>query len=620
MAVRHFFHNRRLRGSNEDLNTLVKSIIVECTSYDGSWKRLRPPIHLFDPFVYLDKALYESLGYHQIHNSASKGDIRDVRNLIWRGIPVDTRDAYGNTPFQIALANGHYDLMHELLELGANVNVQDDEGLTALHFAVLTGDLTKVWELLNLGSDTNIQDYERAETPLNRLAYWAVGKHEEAFICQGLISSGANLEIPDIDGRTPLINATRNPYGCFLFTVLHAAGAQTDVVDIRGMTILHHAAIRGAKDIVHFPEGYLDEKKFQALRTAKITMNPSQGDFYGLTAFKYMHMLRGELILCPSSHAHEAYSYMEAEFAGVIQTVSQRRKTLLDSIYHKHPTFATREADSTVLPSMVAEITQETARLVIAQLALVLLECESLKSVLETTLTDCLIGFRRFRAHIYQRLEAFSQRLMLEAKTLTQDFIARSFQMNIRAICMVLELEMRKRVGHERDFLDFVDVADDSDQGQHPDGLSLNKPTGFHFRMNLDRVFKSKKCRKFVLYSAAMKIMVEDLHSSLNTPFLDAAMRLASKVVKTCLFDTHDLERRMRSIISELDHTKPKDLALDYTMAPGWSDIAKIWVEKRSNMVWDWSPFDQPLCELGRNYARMYWICVSIFVQQRPSP
>lgn len=66
--------------------------------------------------------------------AARRGDEYEVNELLEEADPpvdVDARDENDWTSLMWAAANGHYDVMNQLLESGADVDVQDANGATA---------------------------------------------------------------------------------------------------------------------------------------------------------------------------------------------------------------------------------------------------------------------------------------------------------------------------------------------------------------------------------------------------------------------------------------------------------------------------------------------------------
>jgi ankyrin repeat protein len=84
----------------------------------------------------------------EIHHLAKVGDAKEMKTLLERS-PwlVNSKDAYGWTPLQIAALMGHKQVVKLLIESGAHVNEADRYGFTALHLAALRKN-NEIYELL----------------------------------------------------------------------------------------------------------------------------------------------------------------------------------------------------------------------------------------------------------------------------------------------------------------------------------------------------------------------------------------------------------------------------------------------------------------------------------------
>jgi ankyrin repeat protein len=70
--------------------------------------------------------------------AAAKGDTKTVKDLLDKGVNVNTRDSNGNTtPLGHAVWGGHVDTARLLIERGADVNAKTNEGHSVLTFATM---------------------------------------------------------------------------------------------------------------------------------------------------------------------------------------------------------------------------------------------------------------------------------------------------------------------------------------------------------------------------------------------------------------------------------------------------------------------------------------------------
>ncbi|KAI9882080.1 MAG: hypothetical protein M1823_006177 [Watsoniomyces obsoletus] len=96
--------------------------------------------------------------------AATYGNIVMVRALLDQGVPVGFMNLRGNA-MQLALENGHPDVVRLLLERGADANERDTNESTPLHAAIFQGSLANVRLLIQHGADVEKGDYRRG-TPL----------------------------------------------------------------------------------------------------------------------------------------------------------------------------------------------------------------------------------------------------------------------------------------------------------------------------------------------------------------------------------------------------------------------------------------------------------------------
>jgi len=208
-----------------------------------------------------------------------------VQLLVDRGADVNAIGEYGDTPLHVAVRAGHRPAAELLLTKGADVNVQnrgisirwrhkkETAGQTPLLLALRTNRVDIVNLLIAEGAETNVQDdagesplllafqraYGRASVPLRarygytlseaeRTALTAALHDSRRDIIRRLLNRGANVNLKDKEGSTPLHYAARQPDE-ELADLLLANGADPNALDASGKTPLHHAA-REDSDIV----------------------------------------------------------------------------------------------------------------------------------------------------------------------------------------------------------------------------------------------------------------------------------------------------------------------------------------------------------------------------------
>lgn len=143
--------------------------------------------------------------------STQLNKVEMAKALIKSGADVNAKDAKQDTPYLFAGAEGRNEILKLTLENGADLKSTNRYGGTALIPAAEKGHLETVQILLKTKIDVN---------HINRLGWTALleavilsdgGKTHQKII-QELIKGGANVNIPDKDGITPLKHAQKRNY------------------------------------------------------------------------------------------------------------------------------------------------------------------------------------------------------------------------------------------------------------------------------------------------------------------------------------------------------------------------------------------------------------------------
>lgn len=144
-----------------------------------------------------ERPIPEEMVERALTESAFKGELESVRQLVSAGISVNARDPEKRTSLMWAAFNGHTPVASFLIDQGAEIDAKDSNGRTALMYAS-SGPFTETVELLlNKGAEANIQGTLEGFTALMTAA--AEGHLE---VVRLLLSRGANPDIKDRDGDT----------------------------------------------------------------------------------------------------------------------------------------------------------------------------------------------------------------------------------------------------------------------------------------------------------------------------------------------------------------------------------------------------------------------------------
>jgi ankyrin repeat protein len=194
---------------------------------------------------------------HDLFAAAAKGDVVAVVRSIKSGVEIDARDEAGRTPLLIATHNNRVGAARVLIDAGADVNAKDSIADTPFLYAGAEGRI----DILNmtLGAGANLKDTNRyggtalipaahhghpeavrilleagvAPDHINRLGWTALleaiilgdGGSTHTGIVKLLVEGGADVNIPDKDGVTPLTHAKRRGYTA-IAEILEAAHAR----------------------------------------------------------------------------------------------------------------------------------------------------------------------------------------------------------------------------------------------------------------------------------------------------------------------------------------------------------------------------------------------------------
>lgn len=123
--------------------------------------------------------------------------------LIAAGASVNAKDNVLDTPYLLAGAEGYNEILQMTLENGADIYDTNRFGGTALIPAAEKGHLETVKILINAGVDPNHVN-NLGWTALMEAVLLGDGSQVYQEIVQTLIEAGANPNIPDKKGRTPL--------------------------------------------------------------------------------------------------------------------------------------------------------------------------------------------------------------------------------------------------------------------------------------------------------------------------------------------------------------------------------------------------------------------------------
>jgi len=127
-------------------------------------------------------------------------NLAGARDLLRRGMEVNTTDPNGTSLLMIAAWEGHVQMVDFLLAQGARVQRRNNVRETALMYAALKGHLEIVKKLHARGGEINHEGW-------SALHYCAAEGRLE--VCQYLLDQKADIDAASPNGTTPLMMAAR---------------------------------------------------------------------------------------------------------------------------------------------------------------------------------------------------------------------------------------------------------------------------------------------------------------------------------------------------------------------------------------------------------------------------
>jgi ankyrin repeat protein len=200
----------------------------------------------------------EAAAYTGLHMAAHKGDVAKIQRLAASGAALNATDGYGRTPLHVATFARQREAVRALVKAGADLNKLESDRYDAVTIASVADDEATLKVLLELGSsakqvtsrydgtaliaaahlghDGVVRQLIAAGAPLdhvNNLHWTAViesivlgdgGARHQATL-KALIDAGANLQLADRSGQTPLALAKSRGYSAMV-SMLGKAGAR----------------------------------------------------------------------------------------------------------------------------------------------------------------------------------------------------------------------------------------------------------------------------------------------------------------------------------------------------------------------------------------------------------
>lgn len=170
------------------------------------------------------------------------GSIDDVQKLLDMGASVHARDTMGWTGFIYAVRGGKREMAEFLLAQGSDINAGDMRGDTALHLTAIHNLPEMTQTLLDWGADINALNSDDVCTAV----FYAT---DHPPVLRILLEAGADINLQDKKGRTPLIRASEHKHEEAVRLLLEK-NPGLEVKDEDTCTALAHAVINRSDRII----------------------------------------------------------------------------------------------------------------------------------------------------------------------------------------------------------------------------------------------------------------------------------------------------------------------------------------------------------------------------------
>jgi ankyrin repeat protein len=200
----------------------------------------------------------ELAAYTGLHAAAARGEAAEIARLVKSGADPNERDRYRRTPLHVAAYRSQLDAMRALVKAGANPNAFEYDRYDIVTIAAVADDLpvlrlslelgaragnttsrydgTALIAAAHLGHDEVVRTLIKAGAPLdhvNNLGWTALiesivlgdGGARHTATLKALVEAGANVNLADRNGRTPLALARSSGYR-EMAAILEKAGAR----------------------------------------------------------------------------------------------------------------------------------------------------------------------------------------------------------------------------------------------------------------------------------------------------------------------------------------------------------------------------------------------------------
>ena len=171
--------------------------------------------------------------------AAERGQLKKDRSLLASGADVNAALGYGGTALMLAASEGHLEIVKALLAAGANANSVGGTfhygGFVAWMSAL--NRCNKNWaEIFDAMLASGVELNPTIDVYFSPLGY-AISKQQDPAMIDALVKRGANVNIKDLEGETPLMFAARFSSAEVVKTLIDL-GADVNAKNKRGESVL----------------------------------------------------------------------------------------------------------------------------------------------------------------------------------------------------------------------------------------------------------------------------------------------------------------------------------------------------------------------------------------------
>lgn len=204
-------------------------------------------------FAQIAPSAAEAARYSGLHAAAHHGDIAAIERLVAGRTDINARDGYGRTPLHVATHAGKTAAIRALIKAGANTSLLENDRYDAVTIAAVADNEEALGTLLSLGASAKLTTSRYDGTALIAAAHLG---HDG--VVRQLIAAGAPLDHVNNLHWTALIESivlgNGGPRHVATLQALVAAGANLQLADRSGNTPLRLAKARGYRAMVEILE------------------------------------------------------------------------------------------------------------------------------------------------------------------------------------------------------------------------------------------------------------------------------------------------------------------------------------------------------------------------------